>query len=126
MPRREREAARWRGKGGVMITPKQALETLEGVEHHGSLGEAGDVLRALLRRDWAVRVLDAWAELTRSLNWASWPDCGPNGYGCCVTFIDDTTSDYYGPTPEAARLAAALAVFPSLDRNAPNWPGECP
>lgn len=84
-------------------------------EHDAAV--CNDILQAALLRVeadarslWAVRVLDRWAELTRSLNWASWPDCGPNGYGCCVTFIDDTTRDYYGPTPDAARTAAAEAL----------------
>ncbi len=39
------------------MTPKQALETLEGVEHHGSLGEAGDALKRLIHFDAAVHTL---------------------------------------------------------------------
>ncbi len=65
---------------------------------------------AALERARVVGVLDVWAEKHKSLNWASWPDCGPNGYACCLTHLDDSTRDFYGPTPDAARAAAAKAI----------------
>lgn len=82
---------------------------------------------------WAVRVLDAWADANRN-----WP--GPETvkcdyrrrgeWGCMVGFEDLSRSTrrqaYYATTPEAARLAAAQAVFPSLPADVRAKLGECP
>ncbi len=79
-------------------------------------------LRADARALWAVRVLDAWA---------AWHVCSlqigrkdvPERMSI---MIGDLLAKAGLADIDAARHAAALAVFPSLDRNAPNWPGECP
>lgn len=102
------------------MTPEQALETLEGVEHHGSLGEAADVLTAVVLSAWATRVLDERAlqlgiqrvlapyveyvftpatGRSRRLGW--WHDWMDDGAKC----VD---------SPGAARLAAAETVYPLL------------
>lgn len=65
---------------------------------------------------WAVRVLDA-----ADRYWHP----SPNGDGGLVIWVNHQVVGG-GATEEAARLAAAEAVFPALDRNAPNWPGEKP
>ncbi len=82
----------------------------------------------LLRRDWSVRVLDAfrcerignqvreYAATTVEHERVAY--CEASGPGFCHGAGRDTH--------ESARLAAAEAVFPTLDRNAPNWPGEKP
>ncbi len=79
---------------------------------------AAERLRADARALWADRVLDAFDPL-----WGM-AISGTRRY--CVSFGPNGRGTPRANSPGAARLAAALAVFPSLDRNAPNWPGECP
>jgi hypothetical protein len=65
-------------------------------------------VREMARRDWAVRVLDAWGELHDERAPAPQRQA-PESY---------TLSVYgrvcWGPTPDAGRLAAAEAVFAEL------------
>jgi hypothetical protein len=88
-------------------------------------------LRELKRALWAVQVLDAWAGQhvgsggRLPMNWALWPDCGLQA-GCCVMWSDETTRSFYGPTPDAARLHAAEAVWPELPADVRALLGECP
>lgn len=66
----------------------------------------------MARRDWAVQVLDA----NSRIRWQCVDYCGPNAadpakrYRCEV----GTQAAYEGPTPDAARLASAEAVWPTL------------
>jgi hypothetical protein len=77
---------------------------------------------------WAVRVLDAWAaDRRRAVCWS----CAISRFtaGEHVVHVDGGIrgeSYHYGPTPDAARLAAAQAVYPTLpaDVRAELW--ECP
>lgn len=81
-------------------------------------------LRELQRRDWAVRVLDAWQD-QHGVSLV----CAPEAGTCYWTVSEprwNARDVARGLSRDAARLAAAQAVFPELDRNAPNWPGECP
>lgn len=83
---------------------------------------AGD-LRAILRRDWAVRVLDAWAEENPRQRYVALgggyyfdPD---SGHGPDVADVSLVHGQYVqrrlgGDDLPAARLAAAEAVWPEL------------
>ena len=87
---------------------------------------------ALLRRDWAVRVLDAWSVLRgtnvpnvqRNLRekqdrlWSvfTWSDSGP-GWG---------RSEHTANSPDAARLLAADAVWSGLPESVRAEIGERP
>ncbi len=84
-----------------------------------------DALSVLLRRDWAVRVLDAWRRE------------GPNRYvteGRASVELSSRGASgvrrigglYVLESPDAARHAAALAVFGSLDAGTRAKLGECP
>lgn len=73
-------------------------------------------LQELELRDWAVRVLDAWAQQDPTrLTWVNFPeddDVAPfvslrRGHG-------ERSVCYSGSTPDDSRLAAAEAVFPTL------------
>jgi hypothetical protein len=104
------------------VTPKQVESVREGLRRNVRMGgdlaaaqATADALLALLRRDWAVRVLDAWAAqksgrahdavLMMAGEWWArvWEGGAPS-------------SQYSRPamTPDAARSAAADAVFPTL------------
>ncbi len=79
-------------------------------------------LRADARALWSVRVLDAWAR-EQHTHHAIEPDEGgwrvfslAGGHRCFGS----------GPTPDAARLAAALAVAPTLPADVRAKLGECP
>jgi hypothetical protein len=79
--------------------------------------EAATEARARLEQTedaWAVGVLDAWA-LTRDSGgypdqWGCmpWDNAGPQTWKCCLT--GDGGQIFYGPTPVAARIAAARAL----------------
>lgn len=80
-----------------------------------SCGDAPEQARADARALWAVRVLDAWADAkscdpfkTARLGgeWHCTSAYGPKTLGIGQRFI--------GSTPDAARLAAADAVYPAL------------
>src|SRR6478735_1761530 len=97
------------------MTPKQALATIASASYldRPSGSEAADPLLATLRRDWAVRVLDAWAH----------PGSGRNvelasGAHRCAVYLHNWSGDceqkLSGATFDIARHDAALAVFPTL------------
>ena len=73
-----------------------------------------DSLRALLRRDWAMRVLFAKAEANSFL--------ARDGRKVLqvTLYVED------GTDPDTARLAAAQAVYPELPADARAELGECP
>lgn len=87
-------------------------------------------LEADARALWAVRVLDAWAEARDGRGQYQLQKLigfGVTTYSVLCTGRDSLDLQHdAAATPDAARLAAAEAVFPTLDRNAPNWPGEKP
>ncbi len=69
-------------------------------------------LEADARALWAVRVLDRWAKGSKALEWRV-TDCSEQV--CCtlqrtVNGGQVADTDYYGPTPDAARIAAAEAL----------------
>jgi hypothetical protein len=113
-----------------MTDTEMLLDAIKGYQH-GRIGMSRDVreaFTALLRRDWSVRVLDAWAKGPKALEWCI-TDCTEQV--CCslettVNGGDVLTTDYYGPTPDAARHAAALAVFATLPADVRAKLGECP
>ncbi len=79
---------------------------------------------------WAVRVLDAWEERVRQVPFRTAPDTRvfppSRGWECAAPCEAAYGKEGYGPTPDAARLAAALAVLPSLDADVRAKLGECP
>lgn len=83
-------------------------------------------LLAFLRRDWAVRVLDAWCE--DSLNtWRIWQgSAGVSGKWCCALNGGQDGGNHWGDTPDAARIAAAEAVYPELPESVRAEIGERP
>ncbi len=95
-----------------------------------------DELRALLRRDWAVRVLDAWAASGRTVqidHEQAPAAAGLSGVGSVIgwkLWLIATTGKVLDTfrvnTPDAARLAAALAVFLTLPADVRAKLGECP
>jgi hypothetical protein len=82
-------------------------------------------LTELRRRDWAVRVLDAWAVDNRHNVPYPQRDLGGKSWTLFV-YISDERGWFTGPTPDAARLAAALAVYPTLDAATHERLGACP
>ena len=88
----------------------------------GALTEA---LRAL----WAVRVLDAWTDHTglRAPSPERVSQAGPNAWHVATQPGKGLTRrHYHGATPDAARLAAAEAVFPDLPEGVRAKLGEQP
>lgn len=86
--------------------------------------QAGN-LRALLRSAWAVRVLDAWAGLRDGRQWRTeWRELTAelSQWECFVPGLAHGT----GLTSDAARMAAALAVYPTLPEAVRAELGECP
>jgi hypothetical protein len=94
-----------------------------GVYSDGTSCPICERLAELLRRDWSVRVLDAWAqanadlrpfqtgrEPTEAERWCCWRVQSPGEVLAQVYF--------YGPTSDAARLAAADAVWRELSKAA--------
>ncbi len=71
---------------------------------------------------WAVRVLDRWAKGSKALEWRV-TDCSEQV--CCtlqrtVNGGQVADTDYYGPTPDAARIAAAEALVKDDETLDPN------
>ena len=69
------------------------------------------------RRDWAVRVLDAWASPgeTPGLRYGVEFDEDEQRIECLLVGTRPVKNRaFYGPTPDSARLAAAEAVWPEL------------
>ncbi len=81
-------------------------------------------LTELRRRDWAVRVLDVWAE-PRDGYARSWENCRKSGSDW-VALTDGGVSMVPGKCPADARLAAARAEFPRLPADVRAELGECP
>jgi hypothetical protein len=82
-------------------------------------------VRAVFRRDWDVRVLDAWALANPDDSLGpryKGEDYPPHERWECFTGIAWEAFR----TPDAARHAAALAVFPSLSDAIRAELGECP
>jgi hypothetical protein len=105
------------------VTPKQVESLREGLRRNVRMGceldtaqTTADALLALLRRDWAVRVLDAAvAHVAR--------DCG------MWRLFTPTRVEWlreHAATPDVARHAAALAVWPKLTHGQCQEIGPCP
>lgn len=87
---------------------------------------AGDKLAALLRRDWSVRVLDAWRDIRRQTREMRAVDMKRHTVALHFEGRADSIEYYTGVTEGAARNAAALAVFPTLPADVRAKLGECP
>ncbi len=99
-----------------MTDTEMLLDAIKGYQH-GRIGMSRDVreaFTALLRRDWSVRVLDAWARERQSRGYEVWD--GGDGWEVIGRHMLSEEVEFIGkrgPTPDAARLAAALAVAPT-------------
>lgn len=80
-------------------------------------------LLALLRRDWAVRVLDACGVAWKNSVPAPIPVYNEPRW---VVVLPMHVGSKYAATPDAVRHAAALAVFPTLDAETRAELEECP
>ncbi len=96
-----------------------------------------DVLLAVFRRDWAVRVLDAWAANSGITCWRMITRLSdneelPDVFACHLGFGEPDWSDNLRCTfvadtnAAAARLAAAEAVWPELPESVRAELGERP
>lgn len=96
-------------------------------------------MTALLRRDWAVRVLDArvldsWADgngwYRHSTTQVSrgFDDVKCGDWMCLLENYRDSSKDFrrYGKSPDFARVEMAKFVFPTLSAKARAELGECP
>lgn len=109
------------------MTPEQ-LRQLKGLIRAGAGAEwaAADAayqrVEQMARRDWAVRVLDAWAHPALELGWSC------RGSVCELLSGDDVIEDEHlgAGNPDAARLAAAEAVWPELPESVRAELGERP
>lgn len=97
------------------------------------LDETVQLLRALLRRDWAVRVLDAWqqANVLRAEPFRCYAPFdlevdAPLNWLCMANADDGVSRRFLATTPDAARHAAALSVFQSLPEATRKELGESP
>lgn len=85
---------------------------------------------ALIRRDWAVRVLDCWAMSTQYARAYElvMHVMGSDALVIRVTGIGSRKKSFThrGSTPDAARLAAAEAVWPELPESVRAEIGERP
>lgn len=105
------------------------LATLLGVKLRAGDDDAAVTTKLLAgaevmaRRDWAVRVLDAWRRLRpkrRSWRMHGLVVVGVGPAGCWVEEADpepgveSSATNHGGNTEDAARLAAAEAVYPEL------------
>lgn len=109
------------------MKPVDALEKLRGyaADHHRYEPDDAELLREALRRDWAVRVLDAYAD-KRGVQTPALPihpSRGVAGWFECRVGKDKY---HAGPSRDAARHAAALAVFQQLPAEVRAQLGECP
>jgi hypothetical protein len=99
-----------RDSGDVVLSKRDCVEMAALVE----------ALKADARTLWAVRVLDAWADSRGVLTPAPYP---LDKHSFVVGFEGER---YYGATREAARDAAAQAVYPTLDADVRAKIGERP
>ena len=80
-------------------------------------------LLGILRRDWAVRVLDAWAG---AMGWNDSPrPCRLPDGSWCVPYLRPIAGKSFS-SRNAARLAAAEAVWPELPESVRAELGERP
>lgn len=108
----------------------ELAEHEERAESEARLSAELQQIKADARALWAVRVLDAQA-LAQDLNAPPRPrrQCGLWLVAAPFRTPDDYLVEwriFNGATPEAARLAAAQAVFPSLPAHVREKLGECP
>jgi hypothetical protein len=91
--------------------------------HDDLLGQLRSDARAL----WAVRVLDAWRKHS-TLWWAvdNQGDEVSGSYWVVFTLAGSYRALAVGPSEDAARLAAAQTVFPTLPADVRAKLGECP
>jgi len=107
-------------RGTLTVDERRAMNERQGNPYR-TLSNAD--ARAL----WAVRVLDAWRSQSGHRSWGMGETpYTDTPYRCELNQLHVEQLVFTDCTDDAARLAAAQAVFPTLDRNAPNWPGECP
>lgn len=99
-----------------------AAEKPEWKENPGAAAWA-DKRRADARALWAVRVLDACGVAWKNSVPAPIPVYNEPSW---VVVLPMHIGAKYGPTPDAARLAAAQAVFESLPAEVKKGLGECP
>ena len=97
-------------------------------------GIAAEELKAILRRDWDVRVLDAWATQTEGEVALYLPyeptvlltNGGKARRRTSTSAVDTRSDSFRAATTDAARHAGALAVFPTLSDAKRAELGECP
>lgn len=83
-------------------------------------------VRELLRRDWSVRVLDAWAARYRLPTPSPFPGHPEDEWRAWVVVTVTEEGSFAGPTPDAARLAAAESIWPELPESVRAELGERP
>jgi hypothetical protein len=85
-------------------------------------------LRAMARRDWAVRVLDAWAERDPFRRWTYRRGTTAPALVQLFDFVDERqhVEQFFKADSDAAREAAALAVFAELSADVRATIGERP
>lgn len=89
-------------------------------------GEQVEQALPVARRDWAVRVLDAWQRLNpdaHAFATCYLPDLPIPAWKCVSSSHPGV---FFGPDPDAARLAAAEAVLPELPESVRAELGERP
>jgi hypothetical protein len=134
----------WRHGGSV--TPKQVESLREGLRRNVRMGceldtaqETADALLALLRRDWANRVLDTWTKGNGSAGRGVQLTTGWSAaLAAAFKHLDqgdariqfqengEPTKACWGPDPDAARHAAALVAWPQLTHEQCQEIGPCP
>lgn len=82
--------------------------------------------RALLRRDWAMRVLDAWRSLDSRNTWWMTESVASREPRVMRAHDGMWLAQSDATTPHAARLAAAKAVYPELPADVRTELGEHP
>lgn len=86
-----------------------------------------DALEADARALWSVRVLDAWRKRGVMRRWRMTEGISTSAPICRLSSDNNPHgSDYPGLDEDAARLAAALAVLPTLTDDVRADLGECP
>lgn len=86
-------------------------------------------LEAMARRDWAVRVLDAWARANRERAPSPYQPLDTESLWrvtVALSYERHRGRHFDGSTPDAAREAAALAVWPELPESVRAEIGERP
>jgi hypothetical protein len=109
-----------------------ALEFCIDTAEHDQMPETAGALRSVARALWAVRVLDAWAQAGPGMREVR-TFCSVNQRAATHLYEYGAKSAYhYSPLPgtaydhDAARLAAAEAVFPELPEAVRAQLGERP